>query len=222
MDTLEAIRTRRSIRVFKMEPVPKKVLQEVLDVSRWSPSWANTQAWEFSVIGGKVLEQIKDRLEQKVKSRAPETPEIPKPAFSGEYLARAGHTREILDSMLYPAGTEPPKEKRDEYLIKVARFLGAPNGIIVYTDKSLGSFILQDMGLMVQTICLTAHAMGLGTCIMARVIYYPDVLREILHIPDSKLIVIGIAIGYPDPKANYNNYVRTREPLASMVHWHGI
>jgi nitroreductase len=38
MDVIEAIRTRRSIRVFKPDPIPKKVLQELLDVSRWAPS----------------------------------------------------------------------------------------------------------------------------------------------------------------------------------------
>ncbi|MBI2832528.1 MAG: nitroreductase [Chloroflexi bacterium] len=222
MDAIEAIRSRRSIRVFKPEPVPRKVLQEVLDASRWAPSWANSQPWEFAVVGGKVLDQLKDRLEERVKAKSPESPEIPKPGFTGQYLARIERTRDILDSFRYPPGVEITPERRAEYVAKASRFLGAPNGIIVYIERSLGPYAIFDAGMMAQTICLTAHAMGLGTCLMARVTYFPDILREVLKIPESKLIVIGIAIGYPDPKANYNNYVRSREPLDTMVNWHGI
>ena len=42
MDTLEAIKTRRSIRKFKADPVDDKVLETVLDAARLAPSWANT------------------------------------------------------------------------------------------------------------------------------------------------------------------------------------
>ena len=38
VDIIEAIRTRRSIRAFKPDPIPKKVLGELLDVCRWAPS----------------------------------------------------------------------------------------------------------------------------------------------------------------------------------------
>jgi len=50
MDTIEAIKTRRSIRRYKTDPVDDKVLAEVLDAARWAPSWANTQCWRFIII----------------------------------------------------------------------------------------------------------------------------------------------------------------------------
>ena len=47
-------------------------------------------------------------------------------------------------------------------------------------------------------------------------------LRELLEILDSKLIVLGIAIGYPDTEAPVNTFERTREPLGTFTHWHGL
>ncbi len=68
MNILEAIRSRRSIRSFKPTPVSKRILEEVLDNSRWAPSGSNTQPWEFAVLGGKVMEEVNVRLAQKVKT----------------------------------------------------------------------------------------------------------------------------------------------------------
>jgi nitroreductase len=50
MDTLEAIRNRRSIRKYKTDPVDDKILETVLDAARLAPSWANTQCWRFIII----------------------------------------------------------------------------------------------------------------------------------------------------------------------------
>ena len=50
MDTLEAIKTRRSVRRFTTTPVDQTVLNQVLEAARWSPSWANTQCWRFIIV----------------------------------------------------------------------------------------------------------------------------------------------------------------------------
>ncbi len=50
MDTLEAIRTRRSVRKFSARPVEAEKLQAVLEAARLAPSWANMQCWRFVVV----------------------------------------------------------------------------------------------------------------------------------------------------------------------------
>ena len=50
MEVLEAIKTRRSIRKYKPDPVDDKILETVLEAARWAPSWANTQCWRFVVV----------------------------------------------------------------------------------------------------------------------------------------------------------------------------
>ncbi|GLI37330.1 nitroreductase family protein [Geobacter hydrogenophilus] len=50
METLEAIRTRRSVRKFSDRPVEPDKLRAVLDAARLAPSWANMQCWRFVVV----------------------------------------------------------------------------------------------------------------------------------------------------------------------------
>ena len=52
MDIVEAIKSRKSIRGFKPEPVGKETLKEILDVACRAPSALNTQPWEFFVLAG--------------------------------------------------------------------------------------------------------------------------------------------------------------------------
>lgn len=50
MDLLEVIRSRRSVRKLKPDPVPDELITKILEAARWAPSWANTQCWEFVVV----------------------------------------------------------------------------------------------------------------------------------------------------------------------------
>ena len=50
MEVLEAIKTRRSIRKYKPDPVDDEKLEKVLEAARQAPSWANTQCWQFVVV----------------------------------------------------------------------------------------------------------------------------------------------------------------------------
>ncbi len=50
MEVIEAIKTRRSIRQYKPDPVDDKTLQTILESARWAPSWKNTQCWRFIVV----------------------------------------------------------------------------------------------------------------------------------------------------------------------------
>lgn len=64
---------------------------------------------------------------------------------------------------------------------------------------------------------LAATDYGIGTCIALRPVYWPNMLRELLGIPQSELILIDIAIGYSVPEARINNFERQRIPLESRV-----
>jgi len=65
MEVLEAIRTRRSIRKYKTDPVDDKTLVTVLEAARWAPSWANTQCWRFIVVrDGATKNKLADTLNE--------------------------------------------------------------------------------------------------------------------------------------------------------------
>ena len=222
MEVIEAIRNRRSIRGFKPEPVPRKVLEQLLDTCRWAPSAQNIQTWEMAILGGKVMAEVKTRLEEKCKAKVKTNPDFPSIEPTGIYQQRAIASRDVTDKHQFPPGTMDLDAKRAGYLLKGGRFHDAPNGIIIYSDKSLDAKAIINAGIIAQTIALAAPAYGLGTCLMYRVVNYPDVLRELLKIPASMNIIIGIAIGYPDPGAILNTIPRSRLPIGDFVQWHGF
>jgi nitroreductase len=50
MDTLEAIRTRRSIRKYTGAPIPRKDLETIVDAGRLAATGSNKQPWDFIVV----------------------------------------------------------------------------------------------------------------------------------------------------------------------------
>ena len=50
MDVYECIRTRRTVREFKPDPVPDEIVHTILQAGRWAPSSSNTQPWHFVVV----------------------------------------------------------------------------------------------------------------------------------------------------------------------------
>ncbi len=52
MDAIEALKTRRSVRAFQPKPVPKELLEALVDCGRLAASARNAQVWEFIVVTG--------------------------------------------------------------------------------------------------------------------------------------------------------------------------
>lgn len=50
MDTLEALRTRRSVRKFEDRPVPEEMVRQILEAAMMAPSAGNGQPWQFIVV----------------------------------------------------------------------------------------------------------------------------------------------------------------------------
>lgn len=57
MEALECIKTRRSVRKFTDEKIPHEVLEELVDVARFAPSWKNTQIARYIVVEDKEVQE---------------------------------------------------------------------------------------------------------------------------------------------------------------------
>jgi nitroreductase len=57
LDTLEAIRKRRSVRKFTGQPIPREDLETIVDAGRLAPSGHNTQPWDFIVVTDRAMIQ---------------------------------------------------------------------------------------------------------------------------------------------------------------------
>ena len=63
MEIISAIKTRRSIRRYKADPVKEEDLRVVLEAARWAPSWRNSQCWRFVVVRDpRVKAELADAL----------------------------------------------------------------------------------------------------------------------------------------------------------------
>jgi len=223
MQIIEAIRTRKSIRGYKPEPVPKEILRQVLEIAGRAPSAMNSQPWEFYVLRGEVLDKIRQANVRNLHAGVPPHGEQSVVGWSKESVYRKRQV-ELAVQLFQLMGIERhDKHKRDNWTERGFRFFDAPAAIIVLTDKSLEfDAPLLDIGIVLQTICLASLEYGLGTCIADQGCLYPEVLRENAGIPDNKRIIMSIAIGYPDWGYPANQVSTARVPIDEMVKWRGF
>ena len=50
MDAIEALKSRRSVRVFKPDPIPEAIIEEIIECGRMAASAINIQPWTFVVV----------------------------------------------------------------------------------------------------------------------------------------------------------------------------
>jgi nitroreductase len=225
MDIVEAIHQRKSIRGFKPDPVPKSILREIMEVALRAPSWANTQPWEFAVVAGNKLEELRKTFLEKAGGES--NPDLPGPReFPEPYGSRV---RSLGITMADAMAARRRDSEKNQWWLKGFGLYGAPAAIYVYTERSfcfqpdsLNVWPIFDCGLVSQNIMLLATKYGLGTIPQAQAVHHPDVLRKALGIPSSKLIILGIAIGYPDWDNAINQFTSEREALDNVARWYGF
>lgn len=225
MDILDAIKTRKSIRKFKPEPVSKDIITKILEAAVRAPSAENTQPWEFYVLAGEVLDRVCKANVEKLRNfeMPPEEMHhllVERPKGSVFRNRQIEIAKQLFTLMDIP---REDKKKRAQWMERGFRYFDAPAAIVITADKSLpleGAYL--DVGLVVQNICLAALGFGLHTCIENQGITYADVVRKFANIPDSRRLTAALAIGYPDWDFPANQVESTREPIDNLVSWCGF
>ena len=220
MDIITAIRDRHCFRAFLDRPVEPELVHTILDIARWAPSGVNSQPWQVAVVRGKTRERIGDAIIAAREAGQKENPDYP--YYPDEWREPYVSRRKTCGLALYQAlgiGRED-RDKRIEAWYRNYRFFGAPVGLLFFMDRGLqtGSFL--DMGMFLQNIMLAAREYGLETCPQASLAEYPDIVREILELPDDRLLLCGMALGYPDPDAPVNRFRLEREPVENFTRWY--
>jgi len=212
MDIIDAIKGRKSIRGFKPDPVPKEIIREILEIAKWAPSAMNTQPWEYVVVTGKPLQNIRKKNAEKLHAGESAEPEHHVMGWTNDSIYRtrqvelAKHIFRIMDI------PREDKEKRAAWMERGFRYFDAPVAIIIFVDKTLSETgPVLDVGAFMQNICLAALRFGLSTCIHDQGVMYPDVVKQYANIPESKRLIIAVSIGYPDHENIVNTIASTRE-----------
>ena len=219
MELQDAIRDRRSIRQFLAKSVSEDIIEDLLINSLWAPSWGNTQPWEIVVVMGEKLEAFKKKNQEALVSGKQSQTDVPMPhKWPEAYLDRYKSLGKSVLSSLSIARED--KEARLQHFIKMFGLFDAPAIVLITVDKELSlEYAMLDAGIFLQTFCLLAHDRGLGTCIMAAIVNYPEIARDLFSIPENKVLVMGAALGWPDPDAPVNFFERKRGTLDEFVKW---
>lgn len=221
MDVIEALKTRRSVRAYKKDPVAKDTVHKILEAAIRTPSGMNTQPWEFVVVAGKALNQVREECGRLFNEGAFPTNDMLRKPFEGVYRQRQVALAMEIFKLMDIARED--KEKRKQWMSRGFRFFDAPCHIAICSDKSMEYHLdMLGIGAMCQSICLAALEYGLATCIADQGIMYDQVWKKYANIPESKRLIAGIAIGYPDWDFPANKLVTSREPVDKITTWLGF
>lgn len=217
---LDAIASRRSIRAFRADPVPRATVEQLLAFAGMAPSGSNIQPWSVHVVQGEKRRALARVLLEAHDVGAESTAEYhyyPK-TWRAPFLERRRQTGWLLyESLGIRRGDHAASHA---YRGTNYNFFGAPVGLIVTLGRDMehGSWI--DVGAFVQTLMLAARAFGLHTCAQAAFANYADRVRATLGIPEGEVVVCGISIGHADLEHPANRARTTRAAVGDFTTFH--
>jgi nitroreductase len=201
---LKLVKTRRSIRSFKTDPIPDEYVERVIEAARWAPSGGNSQPWEYIVVKDK---QIKDRIVDIVNEH-------------GEYSRKVELTR--AEDLRFPSVSGPVREPGYKNAPVFIILCGDPRTKEAYPLLTLltrgDSHFTSGLASAFLYMTLAATTLGLGSQWVSATgsPFVKCLLRDLLEIPQDLEIYDMLVLGYPasQPKPRL---VRER---VEMVH-HG-
>ena len=217
-DVAQALVSRRSVRGFLPLPIPRDVVEGILGLAARAPSGTNVQPWNVYVCTGAARDALSRELVDAHFAATGEHQEeyayYPK-VWREPYLGRRRKVGWDLYGLL-----GIPKGDRAATARQHARnymFFGAPVGLFFALDRDLelGSWL--DTGMFIQAVMIAARAYGLHTCPQAAFTPFHRIVRRHLAIPDTQILVCGMALGHLDPDEPANALTTEREAVASFT-----
>lgn len=216
MDAIECIKTRMSIRKFKPETVPTDLLMDVIDTAKWSPSYKNSQPWEAVIVSGEKKSELTKLLIGLFENDKAPCPDISEPASWPTEIDARINSLFKKRSETFGVDLNSPEIRRKSKIANFS-FYGAPHGIFLFQDSSLNEWSILDIGMFAQTLMLSAHAHGLGTVPQAFLTDYARDIKKFLGISESKRLVLGLSVGYPDMTSKANSFRTDRSNTKEIV-----
>ena len=200
---LEAIRTLRSMRKLKTDPIEPEKIHMILEAAGKAPSGGNSQQWEFIVITDpSAKKQLRDITVQGLETYARSNLRIPKQSVS-EFLSPANpvarialETDKIPVLILVCLNTRRARRLTDEW----AWLEEQSNWASVFPA--------------VQNMLLAARALGLGTAVSIFPLFRINELRMLLKLPDFVKPGILVYVGHPATRFSEPK----RLPIETFIH----
>lgn len=223
------IKNRRSTRDFLSKEIDENVLKDILDDANWAPSWCNTSPYYIVIAKGEQKDRIKQKLLSKydaainaqtifgklwlyLSGDAPDGDYNTQLTYSSELNV---HRKECGYGLYNLLGiTKDDKKGRNDQVRRNFEFFGAPVVFFVFVQGDMSVFSPLDVGFFLQTLLLSAHARGIGTCAQgALATWKSPILEEFKDIPTDYKLICGVSMGYAS-----DHIINTYNPGRRDIH----
>lgn len=220
-----AINSRFSCRAFlRDKPVPREVIEHLLEVASRAPSGTNTQPWRVYVLQGASRDALVDKVCQ-AHDAVRDNPALAEPEaydyypekWVSPYIDRRRENGWGLYGLLGIAKGE--KDKMHAQHQRNYRFFDAPVGMMFTIDRVMGRGSLMDYGMFIQNIMVAARAHGLHTCPQAAWNPFSRIVLAHLGAGEQEMLACGLSLGYADLDAPVNRFHTPREPVSGFTRW---
>ncbi|MCC9597342.1 MULTISPECIES: nitroreductase [unclassified Rubrivivax] len=215
-----AITSRRSIRAFRPDPVPRETVERILEVASRAPSGTNVQPWKVTVLTGAAKARLSARIRAAYDDPAERARHAEEYAYyPAEWVSPYIERRRKVGWDLYGllGIAKGDKQRMHEQHGRNYAFFDAPVGLIFTIGRVLGQGSWLDYGMFLQNVMVAARARGLDTCPQAAFTQFHRIVADELALPADEMLVCGMALGYADPEAPENALVTEREPVAGFA-----
>ena len=136
MDFTQFAKSRKSARGFLDKPVPKEVVDDIIETAKWAPSSYNTQTWRVHAVTGGVLDKIRTGNTENTLAGKPHVRDFPyKEEYEGIHRQRQ---IDVAIQLFEAMGIERhDKEKRMDWMLRGFRQFDAPVSLVLTYDKYL-------------------------------------------------------------------------------------
>ncbi|MFF2348507.1 nitroreductase [Kitasatospora sp. NPDC058115] len=197
MDVYEAVESRRAVRAFSPEPVPRQVLERVLTAATRAPSSGNLQPWHLYVVTGEPLAELKRTATARARAGDPgdarEYPMYPD-ALASPYLDRFAAAAAQRYASLGIERADPDRPRKIATLN--AEAFGAPAVLFCYLDRTMGPGQWADAGMYLQTVMLLLRAEGLHSCPQVMWTVYRETVNRAVGADDGLVLFCGVSVGF--------------------------
>lgn len=199
MDVYEAVTSRRAVRGFTDQSVPRETLRRVLSAATRAPSGSNLQPWHAYVLTGQPLAELKKRTGERIAANdtwdEPEYQQYP-PELKSPYQER----RHAFGVQRYGGLgiARDDWEARQRAASANWECFGAPAALFCYIDREMGPPQWSDVGMFLQTVMLLLRSEGLHSCPQMAWAKYRRTVAEIVSPPDGLLLFCGMSVGFED------------------------
>ena len=223
MDVLTALDSRFSCRAFRPDPVPEATVRSILEAASRAPSGGNLQPWYAHVLSGAplgdLIAAVQARMEEMPRGEPGEYRVYP-PDLKEPYAARRFKAGEDLYATI--GVRRDDKAARGRQFRRNFALFGAPVGIFVYLDRTMGRPQWADCGMFLQSLMLAARAHGLHTCAQEAWAQWHGLVGAHLRPRPEHMLFCAVALGEKDDTAPINRLRTERAPLADFARFDGF